>query len=268
MGCPLTLVRGLWQARNLIWQMSKREVIGRYQGSVLGLFWSFFNPILMLSIYTFVFSVVFKARWGAGGESKFEFGLILFAGLIVFNIFAECVSRAPTLIISNINYVKKVIFPLEILPVVVMIAAIFHGIVSLGVLLLFYFLAAGSLHWTIIFSPLVALPFLLLTLGFSWFLASLGVFLRDVTQTIGLLVTVMMFLSPIFYPVSALPEKYQAIIYMNPLTFFIEQMRDVLIWGVPPSWPNLGYSLLIGILVAWFGFVWFQKTRKGFADVL
>lgn len=265
---PITQVRSIWHSRDLIRQMTKREVVGRYRGSVLGLFWSFFNPVLMLIIYTFVFSVVFKARWGTGGESRFEFALILFAGLIVFNLFSECLLRAPSLITGNVNYVKKVVFPLEILPVVAMGAALFHGLVSLSVLLVFYVLVSASLHWTIVFAPLVILPLLLITLGASWFLASLGVFVRDVSQTIGLLMTVLMFLSPIFFPISALPVKYHTIIYMNPLTFIIEQMRDVMIWGKLPSWPGLCTVMLVGMMVAWLGLVWFQMTRKGFADVL
>ena len=264
----VSLVHGMWKSRDLIVRMTKREVVGRYRGSMLGLFWSFFNPILMLTIYTFVFSVIFKARWGSGGESRFEFALILFAGLIVFNLFAECVNRAPTLIVGNVNYVKKVVFPLEILPLITMGAALFHGVVSLGVLLVFYLLASASLQWTLIFAPVVMLPFLLMTLGISWFLASFGVFLRDVAQTIGLLTTVLMFLTPIFYPVTAIPEKYRIFIYMNPLTFVVEQMRDVLIWGKLPSWSGWGLSMAVGIVIAWLGLVWFQKTRKGFADVI
>lgn len=265
---PITQVRNIWRSRDLIWQMTKREVVGRYRGSALGLFWSFFNPVLMLIIYTFVFSVVFKARWGSGGESRFEFALILFAGLIVFNLFAECVNRAPTLIVGNVNYVKKVVFPLEILPVITMGAALFHSVVSLGVLFVFHLLVSASLQWTVIFAPVVMLPLLLMTLGISWFLASFGVFVRDVAQSIGLLTTVLMFLTPIFYPVSAIPEKYQVFIYLNPLTFIIEQMREVLIWGKLPSWSGWGLSMAVGIVVAWLGLVWFQKTRKGFADVL
>lgn len=265
---PIKQLRNIVRSRDLIWQMTMREVVGRYRGSILGLFWSFFSPILMLTIYTFVFSVVFKARWGGGEESRFEFALILFCGLIVFNLFAECITRAPSLIVGNVNYVKKVVFPLEILPLVAMGAALFHGVVSLGVLLVFYVLVSASLHWTIIFAPLVILPLLLTTLGLSWFLASIGVFVRDVSQTIGLLMTVFMFVSPIFFPVSAIPAKYQDYIYMNPLTFIIEQMRDVLIWGKLPSWSGLCAVMLIGTLVAWLGLVWFQKTRKGFADVL
>ena len=162
---PAKLMRGMWRSRDLVWQMTKREVIGRYRGSVLGLLWSFFNPILMLTIYTFVFSVVFKARWGSGGESRFEFALILFAGLIVFNLFAECVNRAPSLIVGNVNYVKKVVFPLEILPLVTMGAALFHCAISLGVLIVFYGLLSGSLPWTIVFAPVVVTPLLLVTLG-------------------------------------------------------------------------------------------------------
>jgi lipopolysaccharide transport system permease protein len=140
--------------------------------------------------------------------------------------------------------------------------------VSLGVLLVFYLLASASLHWTMIFAPVVMLPLLLLTLGISWFLASFGVFLRDVAQTIGLLTTVLMFLTPIFYPVTAIPEKYRIFIYMNPLTFIVEQMRDILIWGKLPSWSGWGLSMAVGIVIAWLGLVWFQKTRKGFADVI
>lgn len=265
---PVHFVRGIWRSRDLIWQMTKREVVGRYRGSILGLLWSFFNPILMLIIYTFVFSVVFKARWGVEGESKFEFALILFAGLIVFNIFAECVNRAPSLIVGNVNYVKKVVFPLEVLPIITLGAALFHGAVSLVVLLIFHLLLTSTLQWTVIFFPLIILPLLLITLGCSWFLASFGVFVRDVAQAIGMLTTILLFLSPIFFPVSALPEQYQAFIYMNPLTFIIEQMRDVLIWGELPSWSGMGLLLVVGFTVAWLGLVWFQKTRKGFADVL
>jgi len=248
--------------------MIKREVVGRYRGSILGLLWSFFNPILMLTIYTFVFSVVFKARWGNGGESKFEFALILFSGLIVFNLFAECVNRAPSLITGNVNYVKKVVFPLEILPLITMGAALFHGVISLIVLVIFYGLLTGSLPWTLIFAPFVIAPLVLMTLGLSWFLASFGVYVRDIAQAIGMLTTILLFMSPIFYPVSALPEKYRIFIYLNPLTFIIEQIRDVLILGKVPSWSGWCLTMLLGISMAWLGLGWFQRTRKGFADIL
>lgn len=263
------LSTSLWLNRTLIFQMVRREVIGRYRGSVLGLAWSFFHPILMLAVYTFVFSVVFKARWGLGEEeSRTQFAVVLFAGLIVYNLFAETANRAPHMIVSNANFVKKVVFPLEILPAVAMGTALFQSLVSLAVLLAALFLLNGFLHWTVLLSPLVLLPLVAATLGFAWALASLGVFLRDVGHIIGIVTTILLFVSPIFYPVSALPKAFRPWILLNPLTFIIEQARAVLIWGQPPDWLGLGIYGASAIIVAWLGFAWFQKTRKGFADVL
>lgn len=263
------LAKSLWRNRQLIGQMTRREVAGRYKGSALGLAWSFFNPVFMLTVYTFVFSVVFKARWGLGGEeSKIQFAVVLFVGMIVHGLFAEVLNRAPSLILSNVNYVKKVIFPLEILPVVSMGAALFHSLVSLGVLLIAFALFNGYLHWTAVLAPLVMLPLVILTLGIAWMLASLGVFLRDVGQTIGIVTTVMLFLAPVFYPITALPEEMRPWIMANPLTFIIEQVREVLIWGRLPNWEGLGIYSLAATVAAWAGYAWFQKTRKGFADVL
>jgi len=264
-----SLARSLWQHRELITQMTKREVVGRYRGSVMGLAWSFFNPILMLVVYTFVFSVIFKAKWGTGGdESQTTFAIVLFVGMIVYGLFAEMANRAPGLILSNVNYVKKVIFPLEILPVIGLGAALFHTLISLGVLLAAILLFNGSLVWTAIFFPLILLPLLLATLGIAWFLASIGVFVRDVGQTVGIFTTVLMFLSPVFFPITALPEKFQFWIMLNPLTFVIEQSRAVMIFGNQPDWAGLGIYAAVSLVVAWAGYWWFQKTRKGFADVL
>ena len=264
-----SLTQSLWRNRQLILQMTRREVVGRYKGSVMGLLWSFLNPVFMLTVYTFVFSIVFKARWGVdGNESKTQFALILFVGMIVHSLFAEALNRAPSLILSNVNYVKKVIFPLEILPVITMGAGLFHSLVSLAVLLIAFFIFNNFLHWTVIFIPLVLLPLVILTLGCAWILSFLGVFLRDVSQTIGIVTTVMMFLSPVFFPVNSLPEAYRPLIMANPLTFIIEQSREVLIWGHPPNWTGLGIYTLTASAIAWLGYAWFQKTRKGFADVL
>ena len=263
------LGKSLWRNRQLIEQMTKREVAGRYKGSVMGLAWSFFNPVFMLSVYTFVFSGVFKSRWGVGGdESKTQFAMVLFVGMIIHGLLAEVLNRAPGLILSNTNYVKKVVFPLEILPVISMGAALFHSLISLAVLLAAFALFNSSLHWTAVFVPLVLLPLVILTIGLAWILASLGVFLRDVGQTIGIITTVMMFLAPVFYPVTALPEEFRPWIMANPLTFIIEQARAVLIWGHMPDWAGLGIYTLAATTVAWAGYAWFQKTRKGFADVL
>jgi lipopolysaccharide transport system permease protein len=250
--------------------MTLREVAGRYKGSFLGLAWSLFNPILMLIVYTFVFSVVFKSRWGtdAGGASKSDFAVILFAGLIVYGFFAEVITRAPGLVVSNVSYVKKVIFPLEILPIVSMAAALFHSAVSTFVMLIAFVLLNGYVHWTVLFLPIVVLPLIVLTVGLGWFLASLGVFLRDLAQTMGIITMVFMFLSPIFYPVTALPERFRIWFMVNPLTFIIEETRAVAIFGKMPNWTMLILYLVMAGLIAWAGYAWFQKTRKGFADVI
>lgn len=266
---PVAMLKSLWRNRSLIWQMTRREVVGRYRGSVMGLAWSFFNPVLMLFVYTFVFSVVFKARWGVGGEdSKADFAIVLFVGMIVHGLFAECVNRAPGLILSNINYVKKVVFPLEILPWVAMGSALFNSLVSTVVLLLAQLIINQSMPWTSVFFPMVLLPLVFAGMGFAWFLAALGVFVRDIGQVTGIFTTVLMFMSPVFYPMSALPKEYQVWLQLNPLTLIIEESREVLILGSLPDWFSLAIALLAGLAIAAAGFWWFQKTRKGFADVL
>lgn len=265
---PKEMVSSLWRNRELIRALTQREVIGRYRGSFMGILWSFFNPLFMLAVYTFVFSVVFKARWGAGGDSKTEFALVLFAGLMVFNVFSECINRAPGLILANVNYVKKVVFPLEILPWVALGASLFHGVVSLGVWLLAYSIFFGVPHLTVLYLPLIILPLVLFIMGLSWFLASLGVYLRDVSQVIGVITTVLMFMSPVFYSAEALPVAYRGILYLNPLTPAIEQARLVLYVGHMPDMQLLSKCLLMSMLVALLGFAWFQKTRRGFADVI
>jgi len=267
---PWALCKSLWRNRQLIMQMTKREVVGRYKGSAMGLTWSFFNPVFMLVVYTFVFSEIFKSRWGGvgGDDSKTQFAVLLFVGMIVLGLFSEVVNRAPTLILSNVNYVKKVVFPLEILPIIAMGAALFHSLISLCVLLAAFALFNGYVQWTAVFTPLVLLPLVIITMGLAWILAAIGVFLRDVGQTIGIITTVLMFLSPVFYPVTAVPERFRSFMMANPLTFIIEQSREVLVWGHMPDWLGLGIYTLGATLIAWTGFALFQKTRKGFADVL
>ena len=265
---PREIAASAWRNRSLIWALTVREILGRYKGSALGLFWSFVTPVLMLVVYTFVFSVVFKARWNGADHSKSAFALVLFAGLMVFNLFGECVTRAPGLIIANANYVKKVVFPLEVLPLVAVASALFHLLVSLLVWLVAYVALIGIPPVTALLLPIVLLPLLLLAVGTSWLLASLGVFFRDINQIIGILITALMFLSPIFFPASALPQDYQVLLLLNPLTPIIESVRAVLIFGQFPDWSALGLNAVLALLVGCLGFAWFQKTRKGFADVL
>lgn len=265
---PIEMLACLLRNRSLIMASARREVLGRYRGSILGILWSFFNPLLMLAVYTIVFSVVFNARWSTGGNSKIEFALLLFAGLMIFNLFAECINRAPTLILSNANYVKKVVYPLEILPAITLLASLFHTLISLGVWLVAYILFIGPPHATTLLLPIVILPLTTLIMGLSWILASLGVFLRDVSQVVGIATSALMFLSPIFYPVDAFPENFRYLLYLNPLTPAIEMTRDVLYWGRTPNAVTLIIYWFAAALIAWLGFSWFQKTRTGFADVL
>lgn len=264
-----SLVRSILKHRQLIAQLAKREVVGRYKGSFLGMTWSFFNPVFMLAVYTFVFSVAFKARWGAGGdEGKVQFALVLFVGLMVHGFLSEVLNKAPTLVLNDSNLVKKVVFPLEILPLVSVLSALFHCAISFGVYLIAMFILIGHLHWSVILMPVVFFPLLVLTTGLAWMLSSLGVYLRDTSQTVGIITSVLMFMAPVFYPVTALPESMRKWLFLNPLTFIIEQSRSVLIWGRLPDWVGLGVYMLIAAFVAWAGYVWFQKTRRGFADVL
>lgn len=266
---PLEIFASVWRNRQLIYQMAQRDILGRYRGSILGLFWSFFHPLFMLIVYTFIFSVVFKARWGGGGEeSKALFALVLFSGLIVFNFFGECINRAPSLILSNSNYVKKAIFPLEILPWVNLCSSIFQSLVSLIAWLVCYIVMFGSPQLTLFWLPIIFVPLILFTMGLSWFFASLGTYLRDIGQIVGVATTALLFLTPIFYPLSAIPEKYRQIIYLNPLAVITENTRNVLIWGKLPDFGDLMLLTVTCGFVFVIGFAWFQKTRKGFADVV
>lgn len=265
---PIALGKSLAQHRSLIMLLARREVLGRYRGSVLGLLWSFFHPLLMLAVYTFVFSVVFEMRWPGGDHSRAEFALVLFIALISFNLFAECVNRAPGLILANPNYVTKVLFPLETLPIVVMLSALFHAAIGVFVWLVFAFFVVGVPPATIFLLPLVWMPLVLYAIGVSWFLASLGAYLRDVSQIVSVMTTVLLFLSPIFYSIDSVPVQYRGLMHANPLADSIEQIRGVMIWGQAPDWMDWSIHLCVSLSIAWLGFTWFQKTRGGFSDVL
>lgn len=235
----------------------------------MGLAWSLFNPVFMLLVYTFVFSVVFEARWGMGAEeSKVHVAMALFVGMIVHALFAEVVNRSPSLILANANYVKKVVFPLEILPWIAMGSALFHFFVSLAVLLAAFLLFSSYLPWTVMLFPIVVLPVVLGTMGLAWALAATGVFLRDFGHAAGMFTTAMLFLSPVFYPMSALPEQYQTLLMLNPLTFIIETSRGLLFGNKMASWSVWAAYCGASVVIAWGGFFWFQRTRRGFADVI
>jgi lipopolysaccharide transport system permease protein len=265
---PVAMLGGLLRNRGMLWALVKRDFIGRYKGSMLGVFWSLFNPLLLLVIYTVVFSVAFKAKWGAGEESKVTFAIVLFSGMIVHSFFAECLNRAPSLITSQPNYVKKVVFPLEILTWMALFSALLHFLVSFGVLLGFCFLAGVTVHIGVLLTPIILLPLILMILGFSWAFASLGVYLRDLSQAMGMVTTVALFLAPVFYPIDALPQNYQVLLMWNPITLPVIQLRDLMLWGKPLQWDEWAISLAIGLTICQIGYWWFQKSRRGFADVI
>lgn len=266
----LRFMKSLWGQRELLYTLSEREILGRYRGSIFGVAWSFFQPLAMLAVYTFVFSTVFKARWGTGDENggSLGFAINLFAGLIVFNLVAECLTKAPMLVLAVPNYVKKVIFPLETLAGVNLAGATFHGGASLIVLFVFELIAFRRIPLTSLWLPLVWLPLLLGCLAVTWIVSALGVYLRDIGQIIGVAVSMLMFLSPIFYPASALPSQWKRVLQLSPLTHVIEQTRRVLVEGHPPSPLYIILGTLLTIIASELCFRFFQKARKGFADVM
>jgi lipopolysaccharide transport system permease protein len=266
---PFRAVADLWHHQDLIAHLVRRELGQRYKGSYLGVLWSFINPLLMLSVYTFVFSVVFRASWRPDVESPpAEFALTLFAGLTAFGLLSEVMIKAPGLVLAVPSYVKKVVFPLEVLPVVAVGAALITSLLSAGLIVLGALVLSGSVSPTLFLLPVAYTPLVLLCLGLAWFLASLGVYVRDIAQGIGVVTQVLFFLSPVFYPQSAVPQPWRDALNLNPMTHVVTSFRQILLWG---QWPEgsawlhwTGVSLLVAVL----GYTWFMKTKRGFADVL
>lgn len=267
---PLSLVRNLWHHKGLCVQFVRREIAQRYKGSYLGIFWSFVSPAVMLSAYTFVFSVVLKARWVGinNSASVGEFALTLFAGLIPFSLFSEVLNRSPGLILAVPNYVKKVVFPLEILPLVAVGSALVHSLISVGVLLCANLILAKYISPTFILLPLAYIPLVLFSLAVGWFFASLGVYVRDIGPAVGIGSQVLFFMSPVVYPVEAVPENLRFVLYINPLTAVLACFRQVTLWGSWLSWASWAGWTAISAAAAVVAYGWFMKTKKGFADVM
>ncbi|MCX4028848.1 ABC transporter permease [Endozoicomonas sp. SM1973] len=254
----------------LVSQTTKRDIISRYRGSIAGVTWAFFYPVILLAVYTVVFSVIFKARWIPGNidESKIDFALILFIGMIYFNFFSESINRSPLIINSNVNFVKKVVFPIELLPINIILSAFFHLLISIfvwGGAMLFF---KGSIPITTIYLPLVLLPFLLFMTGLSFMLSAVGVYLKDMSQLTGVISTMMMFLSPIFFSLETVPDQLKWFMKINPLTYFIEESRTLMFFGEKPDLKLCLIYWVLGIVALQIGYFFFQKTRKGFADVI
>ncbi len=266
---PVAVTRHFSRYRYLLWRLAMRDVEARHRGSWLGPLWSLLTPLLMLAVYTFVFSVVFKARWGVASEGgRADFVLALFAGLTGFHLFAETVSGAPRLIIGYPSFVKRVVFPLEVLPVARFASNLVHSGQSFLVFLLAVLVLKGALPWTLLWLPVVLLPLTLLSLGAAFFLAAVGVFVRDIQHMIGLVVQVLLFMSAVFYPVSVLPPAWQRVLYVNPLVPILEDLRRISLAGLAPDWPAWTATTAATALLAAAGLVFFMKLKSTFADVV
>jgi lipopolysaccharide transport system permease protein len=259
---------GLARNRSLVHELTKREILGRYRGANFGLLWALMSPFLMLAVYTLAFGEILGSHWPAQTGKTHSFALILFVGLIIHAFLAECVNQSPRLVAGNPSYVKKVVFPLEILPWPLVTSALFHlgmNVVAYAVLAL---VVDRNLPWTIVLLPLTVLPLVVLALGISWGLAALGVYFRDVNQVTGVASTALLFTSTAIIPISAIPDNMRWLFLANPLSFIIDQARNVAVWGTMPDWQGLGLYALMALVVCYLGYGVFRATRRGFADVL
>lgn len=265
----IAVFRNLLKFQNLLKQFTSRDVTSRYKGSYLGLVWTLIQPLVMLTIYTFVFSVVFKARWGQGESvSKVDFAMTIYAGMIIFQIFSEPLYRSSTIFIANSNFVKRVVFPLEILPTSSVLSSVimnlFSFVIYIGALLWFQY----PVGWNILLFPLIWIPLIILSAGLSYVFATLGVFFRDIGQIISILMNMLFYISPVFYPVTALPESFQKYMLFNPLTIIIENFRAITIYNSPPDWAQLGTIYIISIVIFLIGSAIFTYSKETFSDVI
>jgi len=260
----------LWELprrRELILSLAKRELLARYKGSVLGLLWPLLTPAVMIVIFTFVFAGIFGARFGST-TSHWDYALYLFCGLLPWTMFQETMQQSASTIVTHSNLVKRVVFPLETLPTAQALAALANQLFGTVALIVAAVIIQKTLHGTIVLFPLLLIPQLLFTLGAAWLIASLGVFLRDITQGISLLLMTWMYLTPIIYPESVVPERFRPAINLNPFTPLIRNYRRLFLEGALPDWKGLAYFSLVSVVLFIFGYWWFARTLKNFADLI
>ena len=245
-----------------------RDISSRFKGSYLGIFWMIATPLFMLAIFTFIFGEIFKIKWLDIPESKNYFAIILFSGLMIYNFFAESLSKSSTLFVSNVNYIKKILFPLEILPVISVLSCAVQLAVTFLVWLIFYFIVVGIPDLSILLFPIILLPFFFILTGLTFLFSTLGVFFRDTSSIINVLITMLLFLSPIFYPISIIPEEYQIYIYINPVAYQIEITRDILLWNTLPNLNYFGMYLVLSFLFFSLTISYFRKYKDRFIDVI
>lgn len=266
---PLLLFKTVQAHRSLISHLARRQMAARYRGSALGYFWSLTHPLLMLGVYTFVFGVVFKARWGTNmDDGTGSFAVIMFCGMAVFNIFSETVNGSAACVIGNPNFVKKVVFPLEILPLAQLLATTILGMIWFALVLGGALVLGMHISWTVVLLPFLLVPLMLCSLGVAYFVAATTVYFRDMPHLTGIAIQILFFLTPIFYPVSMVPEKLRIVLQFNPLSAIVTQTREILLFGRMPSWEACALLWILSLVICQLGLAWFLKTKKGFADVL
>lgn len=265
---PVSLVRSIASHRDLVVRLAQREFKQRYRGSFLGVFWAVLTPLVTAAMFTFVFSTVFAARWGKASTGPFDFAIIFMLGMAVHSIFAEIISRAPTMMLNNASFVTKVVFPLEVLPIVSLVGALTNAAIAMGIVVVLQLVLNGKIEPTLVFLPVVLAPYLVFLLALSLIFAAIGVYLRDLGQLVGMLVTASLFLSPVFYPVEAVPVAFRGWMWLNPLTFIIEQSRAVALAGQWPDFDGLAIYMTSALVLLALAYWMFQRLRIGFADVL
>ncbi len=264
---PFRTAASLYTLRELIYHFTKREFVGRYRGAHLGILLSLASPLFLLAVYSIVFGVIFKGSFGEEASGK-PFPILLFSGLIFFQLFSDTVGRAPSLLASNPNFITKVVFPLEVLPVAMAGSALLHFLVSLLVLIIGGTLWTGTVPLTLIALPGLVIVAFFLALGTSWILSALGLYFRDIDALIPPALMALTFLSAIFYPLSAIPEAYRWLACMNPLACISEMARQILVLG---TWPSSGlwiYTIVSAVSILWIGYAVFTRLKKGFSDAL
>ncbi len=266
---PIVMARSLMANSFVLRTLVRNEILTRYSNTMLGVVWSLINPLMMIVIYSFVFGIVFEVRFGqAPGQTEMPYAVVLFSGLLLHVFLSDTLMRAQSVVLDNTNYVKRVIFPLEILPVATLIANLVHAVVAAAVLILVILILGFPIPATALLLPVVWAPLMLVTLGMAMVVASLGVFVRDIGQVLGFLMTILMFGSSILFPIDRLPVSIQPWLLLNPLTIIVNESRNVLLWGSMPNWVVLAKYTLVAGAAAWIGCWWFLRTRRGFADVM
>ncbi|MEG2803316.1 ABC transporter permease [Stenotrophomonas sp.] len=253
----------------LMLSLTGRDIQKKYKDSMLGALWGVLVPLIMLAIYTVIFSTIFSAKWkGIEVHTKVDYAVLLFIGLIVYNFFAESITRAPTAVLSNPNLVKKVVFPLEVLPPVVVLSSLYNAGVATIALGAFLAFSSFGFHWQMILLPVLVVPLFLLTMGVTYLFASLGVFFRDVDQLAGLMARILQYLTPVLYPSIIFPDAIGKWMRLSPLAVYVEQIRALIVSGTLPEWGSYAWAVACSVLIFFFGYWWFQRTRRAFADVV